>query len=84
MRTARENHWRTPGPERRNDGRRDQVLRKITLALVTDTGACTDPRQPAGIDPYDSSLGTSCRDVWDLRRPWGQLNPGANKPKANR
>jgi hypothetical protein len=68
MRKARENHWRIPEPARRPAGRRDQVLRKITLALVTGTGACTDPRQPAGIDPYDSSLGASGRDVWGLRR----------------
>jgi hypothetical protein len=68
MRNARENHWRIPGPARRPARRRDQVLRTITLALVTDTGACTDPRQRAGIDPYDCSLGSSGRDVWGLRR----------------
>jgi hypothetical protein len=68
MRKARENHWRIPEPARRPPVRRDQVLRKITLALVTETGACTDPRQPAGTDPYDSSLGSSGRDVWGLRR----------------
>ena len=59
MGKARESHWRMPGQEGPPVARRDQVIRKITLALVTGTGACTDPRQPAGIDPYDSSLGAS-------------------------
>jgi hypothetical protein len=68
MRKARENHWRIPDPERQPVVRRDQLIRKITLALVTETGACTDPRQPAGIDPYDSSLRTRGGDVWGLRR----------------
>ncbi len=68
MRKAHENHWRIPGPERQPLRRRDQVLRKITLALVTDTGVCTDPRQRAGIDPYDNRLGSRGRDVWGLRR----------------
>lgn len=69
MGKARENHWRMPGQQGRPAARRDQVIRRITLALVTDTGRCTDPRQPAGIDPYDSRLGTSGRDVWGLQRP---------------
>jgi hypothetical protein len=72
MLKARENHWRIPEPARRPAARRDQLLRKITLALVTDTGVCTDPRQPAGTDPYDSNLGAGSRDIWGLRRPWGQ------------
>ncbi len=68
MRKAQENHGQIPAQQRQPPGRRNQLLRKITLALVTDTGVCTDPRQPAGIDPYDSTLGSSERDVWGPRR----------------
>jgi hypothetical protein len=60
MRKERENHWHIPEPARRPASRRDQILRKITLALVTD--------RPAGINPYDSRLGTSSRDIWGQRR----------------
>jgi hypothetical protein len=68
MRRARENHWRIPGSEHREPGRRDQVLRKISHALVTDTAVGIDPRQPAGVDPYDSRLGGRGCDVWGRRR----------------
>jgi len=68
MRKARENHWRIPGSEQRPPGRREQVLRKISHALVTDTAVGLDPRQPAGADPYDNRTGASGGDVWGRRR----------------
>lgn len=63
-----DNHWRIPGSEQPPPRRRDQVLKQITLALVTDDGLGIDTRQHGGSDPYDSRLGAARRDVWGQRR----------------
>jgi hypothetical protein len=63
-----DNHWRIPGAERREPARRDQVLKDITLALVTGHSAASEAKQRGGFNPYDSRLGSNQRDVWGARR----------------
>jgi hypothetical protein len=68
MRHATENHWRIPASEQREPRPRDQVLKEITLGLVTNNGAGVDVRSCGGVNPYDSRLGTAGGDVWSRRR----------------
>jgi hypothetical protein len=63
-----DNHWRIPGAEQREPARRAQVLKDITLALVTGHSAASDAKQRSGFNPYDSRLGSNQRDVWGKRR----------------
>jgi hypothetical protein len=63
-----DHHWRIPGSEQPKRARRDQVLKDITLALVTGHGAGSDAKQRGGFNPYDSRLGSNQRDVWGGRR----------------
>jgi hypothetical protein len=48
--------------------RRDEVIKEIALALVTNNGVGVDSRVCGGFDPYDSRLGGAQRDVWGKRR----------------
>ncbi|MFI4865642.1 MAG: hypothetical protein ACHQDB_00895 [Steroidobacterales bacterium] len=68
MGNTADNHWRIPGSEQREPARRDQVLKAVTLALVTGHGAGSDAKQCDGFNPYDSRLGSNQRDVWGGRR----------------
>ncbi|MFI4869058.1 MAG: hypothetical protein ACHQDD_06865 [Steroidobacterales bacterium] len=63
-----DNHWRIPGSEQPPPRGRDQVLKQITLALVTDDGLGVAADHRGGFDPYDSRLGSAQRDVWGQRR----------------
>jgi hypothetical protein len=68
MRHAPENHWRIPAFEQRAPRPRDQVLKEITLGLVTTNGLGVDARPRGGFNPYDSRLGSAQGDVWSKRR----------------
>ncbi len=68
MGNAPDNHWRILASEQRPPRRRDQVLKEISLALVTNDGGGVDARQRSGFDPYDSRLGAAQRDVWSQPR----------------
>jgi hypothetical protein len=70
MRHAPENHWRIPTFEQRAPRPRGQVLKQITLGLVTvtDNGPGVDARPRSGFNPYDSRLGSAQSDVWSKRR----------------
>ena len=68
MGNAADNHWRILGSEQVPPGRRDQVLKDIARALLSNHSAGIDATQRGGIDPYDSRLGSARRDVWDRQR----------------
>ena len=46
-----DNHWRIPGAEQREPARRDQVLKDITLALVTSPKLLLLDEPFSAIDP---------------------------------
>jgi hypothetical protein len=62
------NHWQILGSEQQPAARREQVMKQIGQALVTNTSVGLDARQRGGFDPYDSRLGANQRDVWGKRR----------------
>jgi len=59
---------RIHGSEQPSEARRGQVLKEITLALLTSQGVGSESRQRGGFDPYDSRLGATKRDVWGQQR----------------
>jgi hypothetical protein len=65
MGNAPDNHWRIPGSEQKEPRRRDQVLKAITLELVTNG---IDAQHRGGANPYDSRLGSPPRDIWGQKR----------------
>jgi hypothetical protein len=62
------NNWQILGSEQRPPRRRDEVLKEIMLALVTNNGAGVDSKQCGGFDLYDHRLGSAQRDVWGKKR----------------
>jgi hypothetical protein len=62
------NPWQNLASELQPTARREQVLKQIGQALVTDTSVALDARQHGGFNPYDSQLGANQRDVWGKRR----------------
>jgi hypothetical protein len=68
MRNALNRHWQNLGSQQQPAARREQRLKEIGQALVTDTSVGIDARQSGGFDPYDSRLGSKQRDVWGKRR----------------
>jgi hypothetical protein len=67
MGKAPDDTWRVLGSPQQPP-RRDQVLKEVTLALVTNDGSGIAAHQRGGFDPYDSRLGRAQRDVWGQRR----------------
>ena len=51
MAKTADNHWRIPGSAEREPTRRDQVLKDITLALVTGHSAASEAKQRGGFNP---------------------------------
>jgi hypothetical protein len=68
MGKAPDNHWRILGSEQRPPRPRDEVLKDIALALVTNHGVGNESHRRGGFDPYDSRLGAARRDVWGQKR----------------
>jgi hypothetical protein len=68
MGNALNNHRPIVGSQQQPDARREQVMKQIGQALVTNTSVGIDARQRGGFDPYDSQLGANQRDVWGKRR----------------
>jgi hypothetical protein len=56
------------GSQQQPPRRRNEVIKEIALALVTNSGVGIDSRQASGFDPYDNRLGSAQRDVWGKRR----------------
>jgi len=64
-----DNHWQITGSEQRSEARRGQVLKQITLALVSSQSSGSGSHQRGGgCDPYDCRLGVTKRDVWGQQR----------------
>jgi hypothetical protein len=68
MGNALNNHWQNLASELQPAARREQVMKQIGQALVTNTSVGIDAGQHGGFDPYDSRLGANQRDVWGKRR----------------
>ena len=69
MGKAADNHRQIVGSEQRSEARRGQVLKQITLALVSSQSTGRESHQRGGgCDPYDCRLGETKRDVWGQQR----------------